>query len=96
MSTDNEDHKKTNRFRAFRIAHPKQGCFIGRYATAVEAAIQVARDVRQRGIPRRTLQAALDRGLKGSDLIEAIEKARDKAKARSQARGGGAPDVDGE
>ena len=41
VSTDS-DHSKSNRFRAFRIAHPKAGCFIGRYATAIEAAIQVS------------------------------------------------------
>ena len=93
MSTDACDHKKTNRFRAFRIAHPKSGCFIGRYATATEAAIQVAQDVRQRGIPRRTLQAALDKGLKGSELIEAVERARGKAAARANARSGEAAEA---
>ena len=86
VSTEASDHKKTNRFRAFRIAHPKQGCFIGRYATATDAAVEVARDIRQRGIPRRTLQAALDRGLKGQELIDAVEAARSKAAAKAKAR----------
>jgi len=87
VSIEASDHKKTAAFRAFRIAHPKQGCFLGRFQTAVEAAIHVARDVRQRGIPRRVLQAALDKGLKGQELIDAVEAARVKAAAKAKARG---------
>jgi GNAT superfamily N-acetyltransferase len=87
VSIEASDHKKTAAFRAFRIAHPKQGCFLGRFQTAVEAAMHVARDVRQRGIPRRVLQAALDKGLKGQELIDAVEAARVKAAAKAKARG---------
>ena len=60
---------------------------VGRYATAVEAAVHVARDVRERGIPRRALQAALDKGIKGQELIDVVEEARAKAQLKAQAKG---------
>ena len=49
-SSENTSHKG-HPFRAFKIAHAgKQGSFIGRYATAIEAAVAVAKDVRDHGL----------------------------------------------
>ena len=76
MTTDASENTthKGQPYRAFRIAHQgKQGSFIGRYTTAVEAAVAVARDVRERGLDRRTLMAALDKGLKGEALLNALD-----------------------
>ena len=92
MTTDaseNTSHKGQP-YRAFRIAHAgKQGSFIGRYATAIEAAVAVARDVRDRGLSRRSLVAALSRGLKGEALLMALEDAKSRKEAKTKGRSGG-------
>ena len=95
-ASENTSHKGQP-YRAFRIAHAgKQGSFIGRYATAIDAAVAVARDVRDRGIDRRTLVVALDKGLKGEALLVALDEVKARKEPKSHAHGGCGGDGDEE
>ena len=99
VTTDTSDTSshKGQPFRAFRIAHTgKHGAFIGRFTTAVDAAVAVARDVRDRGLSRRSLTTALEKGLKGEALLAALDQARARSEARMKARGGGEDEDEGE
>jgi hypothetical protein len=76
VTTDQRDPTRHVSYRAFRIGHAKTGGFIGRFATAVEAAIEVAKDADERGLSHTVVQHALDNGLKGQDMINALEAAK--------------------
>lgn len=79
VTTDQRDPTRQVSFRAFRIGHAKTGGYIGRFATAVEAAVEVAKDANERGLSHAVVQQALDNGLKGQDMINALETAKGEA-----------------